>query len=125
MENQKLLERYRQNKMLIRSSIVGPEKGNGYSLMNWFLKNTIQVYQALKIINGMELQLLTFSKIVEGIIMNDDIDFKVQHLIPKNTISKANLLELFKEQFKKDIEINHIDADVVIDRTLSHNPNIK
>ena len=42
--------------------------------------------------------------------MNDDIDFKVQHLIPENTITKANLLELFKEQFKKSIKINHIDA---------------
>ena len=29
------------------------------------------------------------------------IDFKVQHLIPENTITKANLLELFKEKFKK------------------------
>ena len=54
-----------------------------------------------------------------------DIDFKIQHLIPKNTITKANLLELFKEQFNKNIEINHIDSDVVIDRTLdTHNPNI-
>ena len=106
--------------MLIRSSIIGPEEGNGYSLMNWFLKNNDSSVSGYKnhLWNG--ITTLNFSKVVEGIIMNDDIDFKIQHLFLKNTISKANLLELFKEQFKKSIKINHIDADVVIDRTLSH-----
>ena len=114
-----------QNKMLIRSSIIGPEEGNGYSLMNWFLKNNDSSVSGFKnhLWNGVTT--LNFSRVVEGIIMNDDIDFKVQHLIPENTITKANLLELFKEQFKKSIKINHIDADVVIDRTLdTHSPNL-
>ena len=114
-----------QNKMLIRSSIIGPEEGNGYSLMNWFLKNNDSSVSGFKnhLWNGVTT--LNFSRVVEGIIMNDDIDFKVQHLIPENTITKANLLELFKEQFKKSIKINHIDADVVIDRTLNtHSPNL-
>ena len=114
-----------QNKMLIRSSIIGPEDGNGYSLMNWFLKNNDSSVSGFKnhLWNGVTT--LNFSRVVEGIIMNDDIDFKVQHLIPKNTITKANLLELFKEQFKKSIKIKHIDADVVIDRTLNtHSPDL-
>ena len=114
-----------QNKMLIRSSIIGPEEGNGYSLMNWFLKNNESSVSGFKnhLWNGVTT--LNFSRVVEGIIMNDDIDFKVQHLIPENTITKANLLELFKEQFKKNIKINHIDADVVIDRTLNtHSPKL-
>ena len=87
--------------------------------MNWFLKNNDSSVSGYKnhLWNGVTT--LNFSRVVEGIIMNDDIDFKVQHLIPENTITKANLLELFKEQFNKDIKINHIDADVVIDRTLN------
>ncbi len=28
-----------ENKHIVRSSIIGPEEGNGFSLMNWFLKN--------------------------------------------------------------------------------------
>ena len=114
-----------KNKMLIRSSIIGPEEGNGYSLMNWFLKNSDSSVSGYKNHSWNGITTLNFSRVVEGIIMNEDIDFKIQHLIPKNTITKANLLELFKEQFNKNIEINHIDSDVVIDRTLdTHNPNI-
>ena len=114
-----------QNKILIRSSIIGPEEGNGYSLMNWFLKNSDLSVSGFKnhLWNGVTT--LNFSRVVEGIIMNDDVDFKIQHLIPKNTITKANMLELFKKEFKKNIEINHVDADVVIDRTLdTHSPDL-
>tara|TARA_B100000073_G_scaffold336060_1_gene330376 strand:+ start:739 stop:1662 length:924 start_codon:yes stop_codon:yes gene_type:complete len=110
-----------QNKFLIRSSIIGPEEGTGYSLMNWFLKNKDLKVSGFKnhLWNGVTT--LNFSRIVEGIIMNDEIEFKIQHLLPKNNITKANLLEAFKECFKKDIKIDHVDADIVIDRTLDTN----
>ena len=90
-----------KNKLLSRSSISGPEEGNGYSLMNWFLKNSDSSVSGYKNHSWNGITTLNFSRVVEGIIMNEDIDFKIQHLIPKNTITKANLLELFKEQFKK------------------------
>ena len=64
---------------------------------------------------------LNFSKIVEGIIRNDNYTFRTQHLVPKNTISKAELLEEFKKNFKKDIDIKHVDAENIVDRTLSTN----
>ena len=106
------------NKSLIRSSIIGPEEGKGFSLMNWFLKNTQQEVSGYKnhLWNGVTT--LNFAKVVEGFILNNDFNFKTQHLIPKNTITKANLLEEFKKHFNKNVIINHVDAEEIIDRTL-------
>jgi len=106
------------NKSLIRSSIIGPEEGKGYSLMNWFLNNTQQEVSGYKnhLWNGVTT--LNFAKVVEGFILSNEFNFKTQHLIPKNTITKANLLEEFKKHFNKDLVIKHIDAEEIIDRTL-------
>ena len=106
------------NKSLIRSSIIGPEKSKGFSLMNWFLNNTQQEISGYKnhLWNGVTT--LNFAKVVEGFILSNEFNFKTQHLIPKNTITKANLLEEFKKHFNKDIGIKHIDAEEIIDRTL-------
>ena len=106
------------NKSLIRSSIIGPEQSKGFSLMNWFLNNTQQEISGYKnhLWNGVTT--LNFAKVVEGFILSNEFNFKTQHLIPRNTITKANLLEEFKKHFNKDIVINHIDAEEIIDRTL-------
>ena len=109
------------NKLLIRSSIVGPETGKGNSLMNWFLKNEARIVSGFKNHKWNGVTTLNFSKIVEGIIRNDNYTFRTQHLVPKNTISKAELLEEFKKNFKKDIDIKHVDAENIVDRTLSTN----
>ena len=114
------------NKIVIRSSIIGPEQGIGFSLMNWFLNNQELVVSGYKNHMWNGVTTLNFAKIIEGIILNNKInDFKTHHLIPKNVISKANLLEQFKIHFKKEIDIDHIDASSVINRTLkSNNSNL-
>ena len=114
------------NKIVIRSSIIGPEQGIGFSLMNWFLNSQELVVSGYKNHMWNGVTTLNFAKIIEGIIMNNKInDFKTHHLIPKNVISKANLLEQFKIHFKKEIDIDHLDASSVINRTLkSNNSNL-
>ena len=109
------------NKYIIRSSIIGPEKGKGFSLMNWFLNNEDNQVSGYKnhLWNGVTT--LNFAKVAEGLIRNPELNFKTQHLVPKNLISKANLLEQFKSAFDKEIDIKHVDAEQVIDRTLKTN----
>ena len=109
------------SKSLIRSSIIGPEEGKGFSLMNWFLNNTQQEVSGFKNHMWNGVTTLNFAKVVEGFILSNELNFNTQHLIPKNTITKANLLEEFKKQFNKDIGIKHIDAEEIIDRTLLTN----
>ena len=106
------------NKHIIRSSIIGPEYGNGFSLMNWFLKNNETEVFGFKNHEWNGVTTLNFAKVIEGMIKNNKFKFKTQHLIPNNTITKANLLEEFKKHFNKDIGIKHIDAEEIIDRTL-------
>ena len=94
--------------------------------MNWFLNNKESVVSGYKNHMWNGITTLNFAKIIEGIIINSNIvDFKTHHLVPENIISKANLLEQFKIHFNKEIDINHLDADSVINRTLkSNNTNL-
>ena len=90
------------NKYLIRSSIIGPEEGKGSSLMNWFLNNTQQEVSGYKnhLWNGVTT--LNFAKVVEGFILSSEFNFKTQHLIPKNTITKANFCLLYTSPSPRD-----------------------
>jgi len=111
------------NKIVLRSSIIGPESGNGYSLMNWFLRNQDSEVSGYKNHQWNGVTTLNFAKIIEGIINDNSLDFRTHHLIPENSISKADLLEAFKKYFLKDVKINHINADTFIDRTLKTKNN--
>ena len=107
-----------KNKHILRSSIIGPEAGEGFSLMNWFLKNKQDEVSGFQNHQWNGVTTLNFSRIVEGMIKYNKFDFKTQHLIPKNTISKAQLLEEIKRHFNKNINVKHTNAETLIDRTL-------
>jgi hypothetical protein len=42
----------------------------------------------------------------------------LQHLIPANSVNKAELLKQIKNNFEKEIKINEINAENLINRTL-------
>ncbi len=114
-----------ENKLIIRSSIIGPESGDGRSLLNWFIKNNSEEVSGFKnhLWNGVTT--LNFSKVVQGIIKNDNYNFDLQHLIPANSVNKAELLKLIKNNFEKEIKINEINAENLVNRTLeTHSKNI-
>ena len=107
-------------KMLLRTSIVGPEVKPGQSLLNWFLEldkdSEVDGFENHKW-NG--ITTLAFAKIVKGIILNNIYTPKIIHLTPKDLVSKYELLSMFSSSFKReDIVINPTNADLVIDRTL-------
>jgi len=107
-------------RMLLRTSIVGPEVKPGQSLLNWFLEldkdSEVDGFENHKW-NG--ITTLAFAKIVKGIILNNIYTPKIIHLTPKDLVSKYELLSMFSSSFKReDIVINPKNADLVIDRTL-------
>ena len=113
-------------KMLLRTSIVGPEVKPGQSLLNWFLE-----LEKESEVNGFEnhmwngITTLAFAKIVKGVILNNIYTSKVIHLTPKDLVSKYELLSLFSTSFgRKDIDIIPTNADHVIDRTLLSDSSI-
>jgi len=110
-----------ENHLTLRSSVVGPElKSGGEELFHWFMaqKGSISGYTRA-IWSGVTT--LELAKAVEWSI-NEDIT-GLYHITNNISISKKNLLELFKIHTKKDIEIipvegNKLDKSFVDTRKL-------
>ena len=107
----------------VRCSIIGPETKAHLSLMDWFLGQP----KAAEL-NGYTnhqwngVTTLQFARICQGIISADISIEHMQHIIPGNLITKANLLKAFAKEFdRSDITINSVEAPKVIDRTLQTN----
>jgi dTDP-4-dehydrorhamnose reductase len=108
------------NVMHLRVSIIGPEVGRSTSLLEWFRNQP----------NGAKLNGFTdhiwngvtthvFGKICLGIIKNNSFRPGPHHLIPKDNVTKAELLRIFVRAFNRpDIVISDHVNPVGIDRTL-------
>jgi dTDP-4-dehydrorhamnose reductase len=105
----------------LRCSIVGTEPNGQASLLGWFLSQpqgaTLNGYTN-HIWNG--ITTLAFSKICRGIIVSNGRMPSMQHLVPADIVSKADLLGYFAEYFdRQDIQINYVEAHPPVDRSLA------
>jgi dTDP-4-dehydrorhamnose reductase len=106
--------------MHLRASIIGPEVGRSTSLLEWFLSQP----------DGAKLNGFTnhfwngvtthvFAKICLGVIRSGEFQSGVHHLIPKDTVAKADLLKMFARAYNRgDILISDYVTPNIIDRTL-------
>ena len=106
---------------LVRCSIIGRENENKYSLVEWVNSQSLDAS-----INGFMnhnwngVTTKVFGMIVTGIIQNNLDPVGKFHLIPKDKVSKYELVQLIKSELgRNDIMVNQFKAGVVIDRTLS------
>jgi len=111
------------NMMHIRASIIGPELGRSTSLLEWF-KNQPNNAQ----LNGFTDHLWNgitthaFGKLCDGIIKQDLFTSGKYHLIPRDIVTKADLLRIFSKAYKRsDLLITDTISANKIDRTLSTN----
>lgn len=114
-------EVYSDNMYNIRCSIIGPEKSGHFSLMDWFLTQkhgaSVQGYRN-HLWNGVTT--LHFAKICKGIIGKDINVGHLQHVAPKDKISKGEMLKVFARHFEReDVKITMVDSPQTIDRTLA------
>lgn len=105
----------------LRCSIIGPEEKTHTSLLDWFLAQEGEV-------NGFTNHLWNgittyhFAKIVQGAIREGVELPPVQHIVPANSVTKAELLRIIAKAYKKKITVNDIEAPEAVDRTLdTHN----
>ena len=105
----------------IRASIIGPERGRSTSLLEWFLGQKTGAET-----NGFTDHLWNgvtthhFAKLALAITKSQLFTPGVKHVIPSNIVTKAELLESFKEVYARDdITINHIESAHKVNRTLS------
>ena len=106
---------------LIRCSIIGRERKNNYSLVEWVrsqeLNTTINGFTNHDW-NGVTTKV--FGLIASGIISNHVEPIGKLHLQPIDRVSKFDLVNLIKEELgRSDILVNKFNAKEIIDRTLA------
>lgn len=108
------------NFMHIRTSIVGPELSSKQSLFEWVRNQpegaTVMGYANHRW-NGVTTE--AFAKIARGIITNGLFRPTTQHLIPADSVSKAELIRLIAKRTGRD-DLNIVPQIVpqAVDRTL-------
>ena len=109
--------------MNLRCSIIGPERNNSKSLFEWI--NNQEKNASLKgfedhIWNGVTTTV--FGQICLGIVKSNLFQSGSFHLVPKDKVSKYELLSLISSKLNRhDLKIDKIKSGTVINRTLSTN----
>ncbi len=104
----------------LRCSIIGPERPPASSLLGWILSSS----------TGTELRgytdhhwngvtTLHFAKLCAAVIAGVEVPLS-QHVIPGDTVSKAELLELVLSTFgRHDVTVRPVSGSERVDRTLT------
>jgi dTDP-4-dehydrorhamnose reductase len=107
--------------MTIRSSIVGSEIASNNSLLNWVLSQPLNGK-----VNGYSnhfwngVTTLAFAKVVAGVIENDQFEPGLTHLIPKDFVSKKELISIMAQAFQReDLVVEDFPSETPINRTLA------
>ena len=109
------------DKYILRGSIVGPESGDGKSLLNWFLSQNSNKVNGFSDHMWNGITTLNFAKIVDGMIKNNNFNFHTQHVVPKDEVSKYDLLIYFKKYFDVDVIIEKSNSSNSVNRSLKTN----
>jgi dTDP-4-dehydrorhamnose reductase len=109
-----------QNTLLLRSSFIGRELETKIEFLEWVLSHEIMSQVpgfSNHLWNG--LTVLQLGRIIAGIIISDNSLTGVQHLIPKDSVSKFELAALIASKFgREDLVINRVAASTTTDRRL-------
>ena len=105
----------------VRCSIIGPEPKGHLSLLEWF-RGRPEGAEVTGFVNHRWNGVTTFqfARICGGIIREDIALPHCQHLVPGDSVTKADVLAFFAAVFgREDIRILRGDAASVVDRTLA------
>jgi dTDP-4-dehydrorhamnose reductase len=109
----------------LRCSIIGPEKKHFASLLEWFLAQEGEVKGFTNHYwNGVTTY--QFARLCEKIITENHFEELrknnfVHHVIPKDKVSKYELLQIFSKVYNKKIKITPYETSPGIDRILRSN----
>jgi dTDP-4-dehydrorhamnose reductase len=106
--------------MKVRSSIIGMDSINKSGLYEWFkgqpIGARVQGYQNHQW-NGVST--ISFAKLAVGLASKGLVVPSSQHWIPANSLSKYDLLQLFKEQLPRpEIEVEPVAHSRGVNRTI-------
>jgi dTDP-4-dehydrorhamnose reductase len=120
-------ERFAHNAMLIRASIVGRDERTSASLFSWF-KNAIYQRDVNGYVNHLwnGVSTTAFSHLVLGLISGERTNPFYQHWIPRDRVSKHELLSMFADLMDLDASrVAPVEDERSLDRTLAtSNPSL-
>jgi dTDP-4-dehydrorhamnose reductase len=94
--------------LTLRTSVVGPElKSDGEELFHWFMNQSDSISGFTKV-NWSGVTTIELARAVKWSIDKDITG--LYHVTNNSSISKNDLLELFKKYTKKDININPVEG---------------
>jgi len=104
----------------LRCSIVGPELKNHFLLLGWFLRQPLGAkVRGFTNHRWNGLTSLHFAKICHGIIKNNLRLPHLQHIVPADEMTKAEMLGEFARVYGRgDVRIERGETALAIDRTL-------
>lgn len=115
-------EKLSKNCILIRCSIVGPDKQSAAGLYEWFKgragSGVIKGYTNHKW-NGVSTT--AFARLTVGLFSLGQLRPMLHHWVPKGSLSKFELLESFAYFSGLDVEIIPCETRIALDRTLLTN----
>jgi dTDP-4-dehydrorhamnose reductase len=107
----------------LRCSVIGNELNSSLGLRCWLLSHA-----SAQTVNGFSNHLwngvttLSFSRIISGILKNDNFFAGTAHIVPVDYVSKFELLKLIAEYAgRNDLFIRKYEASTDIDRRLVTN----
>jgi dTDP-4-dehydrorhamnose reductase len=101
--------------LTLRTSIVGPDENpSGIGLFQWFMNQQKEVGGYTKVI-WTGVTTIELARAIEKAIKNNLTG--LHHVVNNNFISKYDLLKLFADKFKKNINI-YENEDVISEKTL-------
>jgi dTDP-4-dehydrorhamnose reductase len=106
--------------MLIRCSIVGKELKSRNSLLEWVISQP-RGAKVEGFVNHLwnGVTTLHFSQIISGIIKAGAYKPEILHLIPKDIVSKFELISLISSEFgRSDLQLSKFAAETPINRSL-------
>lgn len=115
------------NVMHLRCSLIGPELGRESLFFEWIRRQPFGAE-----INGYTNHLwngltsITFGKITAGIILNGLFQAGIQHLVPRDKVTKDQLVRLELAGLKRaDVTVSSTQDVASVDRTLkTNNPDL-
>ena len=106
------------NATIIRTSIIGEELKNKYSLLEWVRSHSGETINGFKNHYWNGVTCLQLAKILDKIIKQDIWWQGVRHIFSPQSVTKCKLVEIINLEYSLENTINQIETNTTIDKTL-------
>ena len=104
---------------IIRTSIIGEEKGQSRSLVEWIKSRKDKDANGFTNHDWNGVTCLQLAKVIEQIVTGTIPYMGIKHIFSPEPVNKYELLNIVNDVYDLNIDIKSVEADEVIDRTLS------